>query len=61
MEKVETCELCGRDLPDSEICEYCGFNNHRKSPNNIWASKRIKREMATDREINDKALEERSD
>lgn len=26
---TETCEYCGRDLPDSEICGHCGFDNHK--------------------------------
>lgn len=29
MEKVETCENCGRDLPESEFCEHCGYDNRR--------------------------------
>ncbi len=29
-EKAETCEQCGRDLPESEICTHCGHDNHRR-------------------------------
>jgi len=43
--KVETCECCGRDLPESEICEYCGFNNHRLHKLSGWSYKRIRKEI----------------
>lgn len=29
MKKAETCECCGRDLPETEICYYCGHDNHK--------------------------------
>jgi hypothetical protein len=52
MAKVETCECCGRDLPDNIICEYCGYNNYTPTPVG-WGKKRIKRQMKADRIANE--------
>ena len=46
--KTETCESCGRDLPESEICQYCGYNNHQIALGG-WACKRIKNEIEAER------------
>ena len=48
MAKAETCEGCGRDLPESEICEHCGHNNH-KLRLTFRAQKRIKSEIEAER------------
>lgn len=48
MEKVETCECCGRDLPESEICKYCGHNNHKLMLSGR-ACKRIRKEIERER------------
>lgn len=42
--KAETCEICGRDLPDSEWCDFCGHNNHKPQLSG-WALKRIRNEI----------------
>lgn len=44
MRKTETCECCGRDLPEGEVCDYCGHNNH-KLQLSYRARKRILGEM----------------
>ena len=56
--KAETCEGCGRDLPDSEWCDFCGHNNHKIQLSG-WARKRISREIEAERdvELNDAASE----
>ncbi len=46
--KAETCEQCGRDLPESEICTYCGHDNHRKKLGG-WTIKRIRNEMKAEK------------
>lgn len=46
--KAETCEVCGRDLPVSEICEYCGHDNHQLVLGG-YACKRIRNEIEADR------------
>ncbi len=48
MSKAETCENCGRDLPEIEICEHCGHDNHKSKPTG-WGNKRIRREIKTER------------
>lgn len=50
MDKVETCECCGRDLPVSEWCEHCGHDNHKMQVSG-WACKRIKREIEAERSL----------
>jgi hypothetical protein len=40
----ETCESCGRDLPVSEICEYCGFDNHKRHMGG-WTKKSVKKSI----------------
>ena len=47
MAKAETCENCGRDLPDGETCEHCGHDNHKLKLGGR-ARKRILREMESD-------------
>lgn len=43
--KAETCENCGRGLPvESEWCQYCGYDNHRKKLSH-WACNRIRNEI----------------
>jgi len=29
MSKAETCECCGRDLPEGEVCSHCEHDNHK--------------------------------
>lgn len=50
MPKAESCECCGRDLPDSEICGYCGYDNHQLKLSGA-AQKRIHKEIAEERKI----------
>lgn len=45
--KAETCESCGRDLPNGEICEHCGHDNHQVVLGG-WACKRIRNEIEAD-------------
>ncbi len=47
--KAETCESCGRDLPESEICQYCGHDNHRLMLSGR-ACQRIRKEIKENRE-----------
>ena len=42
--KAESCEGCGRDLPITEYCQYCGHDNHKLKLSN-WARKRIRKEI----------------
>jgi hypothetical protein len=46
--KAETCECCGRDLPESEICQYCGHDNHKLMLSGR-ACKRIRKEIEIER------------
>lgn len=46
--RAETCECCGRDLSDTEICQFCGFDNH-KTHWGGWTKKRVRREIARDK------------
>ena len=48
--RSETCESCGRDLPDSEYCEFCGHNNHRTLLSG-GACKRIKEEIEAEKPV----------
>ena len=40
MGKAETCENCGRDLPNLEWCEHCGHDNYNYHLTG-WSKKRI--------------------
>ncbi len=46
--KIEICEACGRDLPNSERCEFCGHNNHKLKLSGR-ATQRIRREIAEEK------------
>ncbi len=46
--KAETCECCGRDLPEGEICTFCGHDNHKLKLSG-YACKRIRREIKEER------------
>jgi len=48
MGRAETCKSCGRDLPDSEWCQYCGHDNHNKKLGG-WTCKRIRNEIKAER------------
>ncbi len=48
--KAESCESCGRDLPETEICQYCGHDNHQVVLGG-WACKRIRNEIEEDRAV----------
>ncbi len=48
--KAESCEICGRDLPDSEWCKHCNHDNHQVVLGG-WACKRIRNEIAEDRAV----------
>ena len=47
-DKEETCISCGRDLPESEWCSYCGFNNHKRQLGG-WAKKQIESDIFAER------------
>ncbi len=49
--KAESCENCGRDLPEMEICQYCGHDNHQLFLSGR-ACKRIRKEIEADRPVN---------
>lgn len=46
--KADSCENCGRDLPNAERCEYCGHDNHITRITG-GSAKRIRREIREDR------------
>ncbi len=46
--RAESCENCGRDLPISEICQYCGHDNHQLVLGG-YACKRIHNEIEVER------------
>lgn len=46
--KAESCESCGRDLPESEICKHCGHDNHQLFLSGK-ACKRIRNEIEADK------------
>ncbi len=48
--KAETCECCGRNLPESEICGFCGHDNHRVQVSG-WAVQRIHKEIEKERAL----------
>ena len=50
MSKAEAGENVVRDLPDSEICEHCGYDNHRLRLTG-QAQKRIRKEIAEQRRV----------
>ena len=54
MSKAEACECCGRDLPELEICEYCGHNNHKLKLGG-QAQKRIRREIKQENDAANKS------
>jgi len=45
--RAETCEVCGRDLPESEWCKHCGHDNHKVVLTGR-ACKRIRNEIKAD-------------
>ena len=48
MAKKETCENCGRDLPDSEWCEHCSHHTHKLHLSGR-AYKRMNKEIEAER------------
>lgn len=48
MLKAETCECCGRDLSETEWCQYCGHDNHKLMLSGR-ACKRIRNEIDAQR------------
>lgn len=54
--RAETCECCGRDLPESEWCQHCGYDNH-KIVLGGYACKRIRNEIEAEQTISKDALD----